>query len=117
MQNKTTSPSRCFANSCSSPKGLFYIFKIHLKSLLLDYQQYNADRRHWMQHIAQPDFIFFLILNSAKGCFFSFSQQECSRATVEKPKFYFVQWTADINKINMEGKKKEEKSNFVRKIK
>lgn len=111
MQNKTTSPSRCFANSCSSPKGLFYIFKIHLKSLLLDYQQYNADRRHWMQHIAQPDFIFFLLLNSAKGIYFF--QQECSRATV-KIKLYSVQWTADKNKNNMEGKKN---SNVVRKIK
>lgn len=115
-QNKTTSPSRRFANSCSSPKGLFYIFKIHLKSLLLlDYQQYNADRCYWTQHIAQLDFHsdFFLILNSAKGIFFFLFKTGMFQSLSQK--IYFVQWTADIiNKINMGGGKK---SNFVRKIK
>lgn len=54
---RTTSAAGCFANSCSSPKDLSYIFKIHFRSLLV-YQQYRVDCRWWMQHIAQSDFIF-----------------------------------------------------------
>lgn len=41
---RTTSAAGCFANSCSSPKDLSYIFKIHFKSLLV-YQQYRVDCR------------------------------------------------------------------------
>lgn len=66
QKKQTKKTSRCLTSSCSSPKGLFYIFKIHFKAS--DYQQYNADRS--VKHIAQPDFIFFII-NSANSFRFS----------------------------------------------
>lgn len=48
-------------------------------------------------------FIFFLILNSAKGIFFITGMFS---SLSQKNKIYFVQWTADIiNKINMKEEK------------